>query len=212
MKTTLAFLGFGRIFSSRRNFMPLKKPVVRHAPFGSEPQGRRHHPERSRRVAIALGAVLLLFGLAQSKSVWRKVQTPFQGQINGVAMSPDGRHIILSGGFSLHSSDRGVTWEQVASGSDIMTFGDNTHLFAVGSSQGCNLPNGTAEMLHSLDYGKTWLGTSVRTPMCFREVFFLDSLHGWAVGSNKDSIVITKDGGKTLTTRPYGLAGYVGGE
>ena len=162
-------------------------------------------------VAIALGVVLLVFGVAHSRSYWRMVQTPLQGQINGVAMSPDGWHIILSGGFALHSSDRGLTWEQITSSSDIMAFGNNSHLFYAGSGQGCNLPNGFAEIGRSTDYGKTWSGTSVRTPMCFTDVFFLNSLHGWAVGQNKDSIVITKNGGQTLFTRPYGLPGYVAG-
>lgn len=128
-------------------------------------------------------------------------------QINGAAMSPNGQHIVLSNGANLHSSDGGATWEPVGSVPEITVFGDNTHLFAVGSSQGCNLPNGLAGMLRSTDYGKTWLGTSVAVPMCFNDVFFLDSLHGWAVGSYNDSIVITKDGGKTLITRALGF-GY----
>lgn len=161
-------------------------------------------------VIFFLGGVLLS-GLAQAKSVWRKVQTPFQGQINGVAMSPDGKHIILSGGFTLHSSDRGVTWEQVTSSPDIMTFGDNVHLFGVASSQDCNAPNGSAALYSSKNYGKVWYQSPVAPPMCFRNVFFLDSLFGWAVGNEKDSIVVTKDGGKTLETRPYGSQGYVGG-
>jgi len=116
---------------------------------------------------------------------WQKVDVGFLGQIDGVAMSPDGRHIILSGGFALHSGDGGKTWEQITSSPDIMTFGDNAHLFAVASSQGCNLPNGSAELYRSTDYGKTWSGTSVRTPMCFTDVFFLNSLHDQPLCFNK---------------------------
>ncbi|MGH8003917.1 MAG: WD40/YVTN/BNR-like repeat-containing protein, partial [Limisphaerales bacterium] len=156
-------------------------------------------------VAITVGVILLLSEVAHPRSYWRMVQTPYEGQIDGVTMSPDGRHIVLSDA-NLHSSDRGVTWEPVGSVLEIIVFGDNTHLFGVGSNPGnCSQLNGIAEMRRSTDYGKTWSGTSVRTPMCFSDVFFLDSLHGWAVGQNKDSIVITKDGGRTLFTRPYNL-------
>jgi len=158
---------------------------------------------------LAAGIVLLLFGVAHPRSYWRLVQTPLQGQINGVAMTLDRRHIILSGGFALHSSDRGVTWETVSGSLEIMVFGDNSHLFGIGSNPGnCNQPNGIAEMRRSTDYGKTWSSTSVRTPMCFREAFFLDGLNGWAVGSNKDSIVITKNGGQTIATRFFVLSDF----
>lgn len=165
-------------------------------------------PFRRPITVFVLGIVLLLFEIVYPRSHWRKVDAGFQGQINGVAMSPDGRHIVLSGGFCRHSSDRGITWESVGSCPDIMVFGDNAHLFATGFTQGCNLPNGYADIERSSDYGKSWNITIVRPPMCFSDIFFIDSLHGWSVGSNKDSIVITKDGGRTLTTRSYGLPNY----
>src|SRR3989304_2521154 len=92
-----------------------------------------------------------------------------------------------------------------------MTFGDNAPLFAVAPSQGCNLPNGSAELYRSTDYGKTWELSPVRAPICFNDVFFLDSLYGWAVGPGKDSVVLTIDGGKSLLTRFYGVSGFVAG-
>jgi photosystem II stability/assembly factor-like uncharacterized protein len=156
--------------------------------------------------AIAIGTVLLLFALAQAKSVWRKVDIGVgNAQLDGVAMSPNGLHIVTT---ISHSSDRGVTWELFPNRiPSIMAFGDNIHLFGVASSQGCNLPNGSAALYRSTDYGRTLEETPVQAPMCFNDVFFLDSLYGWAVGSWKDSVVITKDGGKTFVTRPFGF-GY----
>src|SRR3972149_4799786 len=158
---------------------------------------------------IAIGVMPILCGLSEPLFAqcarWQKVDVGFLGQINGVAMSPDGRHIVTDVG---HSSDGGATWELFEfTIPEILAFGDNAHLFAVASSQGCNLTNGSAALYRSTDYGKSWDTTSVRTPMCFREVFFLDSLSGWAVGYEKDSVVFTNDGGKTLQTRFFCVPG-----
>ncbi len=162
------------------------------------------------RLLILIGCLLFFTNsLFAQCAHWHKIDTGLRGQINGVAMSPDGQHIVITGIITLHSTDRGLTWDTVNTAKPpTMIFGDNLHLFAVASSPDCNLQNGIAEMRRSTDYGRTWSATSVRPPMCFRDVFFLDSLYGWAVGSNKDSIVITKDGGRTLITRPYRLPGF----
>jgi len=160
-------------------------------------------------VAIAVGIVLLLFGVAHPRSYWRMVDVGVGlAQINGVAMSPSGQHIVLSSDFNLHSSDRGVTWEQFDhSGPAIMDFGDETHLFGVGSNPG----SGFNAVYRSTDYGKTWF--SLELPLnfiYFSEVDFVDSVHGWAVG-DKDFAVTTNTGWKSWIARSYGISGYTGG-
>ena len=164
-------------------------------------------------IVLTAGTAFFICGLLEPLFAqcarWQKIDVGVGGaQINGVAISPDGNQIVLSN-VNLHSSDGGVAWELIGSVPEIPIFGDNTHLFGVGSSQDYSDPRGFAGMFWSTDYGKIWTGSAVRTPMCFREVFFLDSLFGWAVGYGKDSIVVTQNGGKNLTTKSYGIANYI---
>jgi photosystem II stability/assembly factor-like uncharacterized protein len=150
---------------------------------------------------FAAGILLLFPLLAFGRSYWRKVNVNHPGQIEAVAMSPSGQHIVLSGDFSLHSSDRGVTWDTVNGCAYIMDFGDETHLFGAGS----NPQSGFVGVCRSTDYGNTWTLTELPQDLIqFNELDFIDSVHGWAVG-NKDFIVTTNDGWQTWTTRPYGL-------
>lgn len=83
--------------------MPLKKTVVRHA----------HHPERSRRAAIAIGAVLLLFGVVSPQST--NIYT-FSGDVEITDAPPDdgyaggsssGRHQTAFRGDTIY-----VLWQE----------------------------------------------------------------------------------------------------
>jgi photosystem II stability/assembly factor-like uncharacterized protein len=156
---------------------------------------------------IVIGAVLFFCEAAFAGSYWRKVEVNHPGQINGVAMSPSGKHIVWSGDFDLHSSDRGVTWDTVSGfAPNIMDYGDEKHGFGVGSGQ-----SGSVGVYRSSDSGKTWLRIGLPDNFInFNEVDFIDSIHGWAVG-NKDFIVTTNDGWQTWTTKPFGLPGMIGG-
>lgn len=169
-------------------------------------------PVRRSTAILTCVMVLFVFRVAACQGVWQKVDVGVGfAQINGVAMTSNGQHIVLANSADLHSSDGGITWEKLGSTPERITFGDSTHLFEVGSGQGCNLPNGYAEMGRSTDFGKTWQVIPIQVPMCFLGLSFVDSIHGWAVGAYKDSIVITSDGGRTVRYQPYGVPSYGGG-
>jgi len=88
-----------------------------------------------------------------------------------------------------------------------MDFGDESHLFGVGSNPG----SGYAAVYQSIDYGMSWFVNELPQHFIFfSEVDFVDSVNGWATG-DKDFIVTTKDGWQTWTAQSYGIPGYRGG-
>jgi photosystem II stability/assembly factor-like uncharacterized protein len=64
-------------------------------------------------------------------------------------------------------------------------------------------------VFYSTDSGKSWEFKELPQDFIdFREVCFIDSIHGWAVG-DKDFVVATNDGWQTWMTQSYGAPGYI---
>ncbi len=104
-------------------------------------------------------------------------------------------------GTTLRTEDSGATWITAPSGiTEIINavfFTDENTGFAVGGeSAGQNL-RGT--LLTTTDGGKTW-ETKRLSDITLRDIFFLDSRLGWAVGG-WGKILHTFDGGKTWSPR-----------
>ncbi|HXD30263.1 MAG TPA: YCF48-related protein [Pyrinomonadaceae bacterium] len=97
------------------------------------------------------------------------------------------------GGLSalLTTSDGGSTWsalsnEPTDSALMVRTFG------FINASEGWALRNPVGDIMHTSDGGKTWILQYHAEDASLRDIFFLDSREGWALG---DSILHTTDGG-----------------
>jgi photosystem II stability/assembly factor-like uncharacterized protein len=99
--------------------------------------------------------------------------------------------IVGGNGTILLTSNRGVTWMEAASGSDValdgVDFIDATYAVAVGA-------NGT--ILRSGDGGLTWDTQTSGTTQNLSDVHFNDALNGWTVGY-RGTVLGTADGGSS---------------
>ena len=110
------------------------------------------------------------------------------------SLSKDRALIVGYGGKILETTDGGISFTKVESGTDLALY----RVFARGDKVWISGQEGL--MLHSADGGKTWQKQNTDTKVYLFSVFFTTDDHGYAVG-DKSAITETTDGGKTWKAR-----------
>lgn len=152
----------------------------------------------SRRTAIALTGVVL--GLAACHSHIEDVPLAsqniyFSDKFYDVkATGPERAIIIGYGGKILETTDGGLTFSRIETGTDLALF----KIFGRGKRMWVSGQEGL--ILHSEDEGKTWQKQTSGTQDYLFSIFFRDDDHGYAVG-DKSVLVETQDGGKQWKVR-----------
>jgi photosystem II stability/assembly factor-like uncharacterized protein len=122
---------------------------------------------------------------------WRRVTTPLQGDLWGVAFQGQRVVIVGSEGKIAASSDGGRSWNTAAhvttSDLNAVSWPVGNWVWAVGRG---------GAVLRSSDAGRHWRVQDAPTNVDLNDVAFFDELHGWAVGG-KGTILRTMDGGRS---------------
>jgi photosystem II stability/assembly factor-like uncharacterized protein len=98
-----------------------------------------------------------------------------------------------SGRIILHTTDGGSNWEtQLYEGYytvlGAVSFVDDQNGWTVSTS---------SNLLHTVDAGLTWMDANPGQGNFFRDVNFVDSLHGWIADSYSGQVLRTEDGGNS---------------
>lgn len=119
----------------------------------------------------------------------------FSDKFFDVKALSDRRALIIGyGGKMLETTDAGVSFTRVETGTDLALY----KLSNVGNQLWMSGQEGL--ILHSSDGGKTWQKQDAGTKVYLFSIFFLNENHGFAVG-DRSVITETTDGGKTWAAR-----------
>jgi photosystem II stability/assembly factor-like uncharacterized protein len=123
-------------------------------------------------------------------STWEACADLARNQIRGVVAGPSGGvWVVGTSGSLLHSTDHGFTWIRQAGATDMScndaAFTSPTNgWFAAGH-----------DLLHTVTGDNQWLSVVHYDSLDFSEVYFLDSLYGWALDDDNLTLIRTTDGG-----------------
>jgi photosystem II stability/assembly factor-like uncharacterized protein len=121
------------------------------------------------------------------------------GTLRGVSFaSSTSGWAVGDGGLIIRSTDGGMTWRPLASGTKVdlrhVQFLDDDHGWTVGE-------DGT--IVATDDSGSTWGVQTAPTGEDLHQVHFVDASHGWAVGDG-GTILVTQNGGLQWTSQASG--------
>ncbi|MCI0329672.1 MAG: YCF48-related protein [candidate division Zixibacteria bacterium] len=158
--------------------------------------------------AITLGVILLLSGVAFSKSAWRRVDSGTQYFMKSIS-APDSLHVWVTGsGRVLRSTDGGLSWSiqfnSPSVGFDIVRFVDSLHGWGLGAFC-CYV----SVVYRTVDGGSTWNQVNFPpTIQPIRAASFVDTLNGWAAADG-DTIYRTTNGGLSWTPHFVGESSFI---
>ena len=161
-----------------------------------------------------VGASGLILATTDGGTTWVKQISGTHGPLRAVAFADTvhgwaAEYPILMGGGDPHvayaTSDGGKTWveQDAANGMEDFACLDAQHVWAAGGQR----------ILSTNDGGATWSERWSDPLVGLHGIFFLDQMHGWAVGGSESSpgapgpavILATSDGGLTWTKQQSGL-------
>jgi len=169
-------------------------------------------PIRKSVLVITIGLLLSLYGVAHSKSAWRRVDSGTQYFFTSIS-APDSLNLWVAGGVILRSTDGGNSWgiqfdslpSYISIG--IVAFADSLNGWALGELC-CSVPIS----YRTSDGGRTWNRLSCPTAngpnaQQVRAVSFIDTLSGW-LAMDGDTVYRTRDAGLTWTPNFVGVSGF----
>ncbi len=132
-------------------------------------------------------------------SVWTQLITSEPSDLLGVyAVNDSTVWVVGQEQVILRSTDYGGSWQYIQFPSQ-----EKPHLFDVFAfSADRAVVAGQGFLYQTYDGGKNWSGL-YDANVTFYSVFFVDSLHGWAVGSDRN-VYVTTDAGATWTPKATG--------